>query len=231
VSEAPTRRGVLLVLVVGLVALVCLLLGHRALKGRLEEQQHAKSSAPAPPIPDTAGVAGSVAYGDGSAAGGVRVSISWRDSAGRAGGTIALTGDDGVFSQNKVPWDAQVTEVRAESGPLAAAADAGSLASRDAGGPRVRVRLPGDFALAGLVRRAGDRAPVEGAVFEVAGARATSGPGGKFRIERIPWSVLREERPVVRIRAQGLIDLDWPLPLDAPPESYADLTILMEPSK
>jgi hypothetical protein len=229
VSEAPTKRGVLAVLIVGLIALICLLLGHRALKGRVEEQRG--KSSPVPPVPDTTGVAGSVAFGDGTAAPNVRVSISWRDSAGRPGSTIALTGDDGVFSQGKVPWDAEVTDVRASSGPLAAEADGGSLASRGSGGPRVRVKLPAEFAIAGLVRRAGDRTAVEGATFEVAGVRATSGPGGTFRIERIPWSVLREERPVVRVRAAGLADLDWPLPLDAPPESYADLTILMEPPR
>jgi hypothetical protein len=229
-SEDRTRRGVVAVLAVGIVALICLLLGHRALKERLEEQR-AKSSQKAPPLPDTTGVAGSVAFGDGTPAPGVRVSISWKDSAGRPGSTIALTSDDGVFSQSKVPWDAQVTEVSAESGPLAAAADAGSLGARGSGGPRVQVRLPADFALAGLVRRAGDREPVVGAAFEVAGVRATSGEGGEFRIERIPWSVLREARPVVRVRAPGFADLDWPLPVDAPAGSYADLTILLESAK
>ena len=229
-SEDRTRRGVIAVLVLGIVALICLLLGHRALKGRLEEQR-AKSSQQTPPRPGTTGVSGSVEFGGGKAAPGVRVSISWKDSAGRPGNTIALTGEDGVFTQSKVPWDAQVTEVRAESGPLAASADAGSLAARDSGGPRVRVRLPADFALAGLVRRAGDREPVEGAAFEVAGVRATSDKGGEFRIDRIPWSVLRETRPVVRVRAPGFADLDWPLPLDAPAGSYADLTILLEPKK
>lgn len=228
-SEDRTRRGVVAVLVVGLVALICLLLGHRALKERVEEQRG--KSAASPPVPDTTGVAGSVSFGDGSSAAGARVSISWRDSAGRAGSTIALAGGDGVFTQGKVPWDAEVTEVRASLGPLAATADAGSLGARGSGGPRVSVRLPGDFVLAGLLRRAADRAPVAGATFEVAGVRATSGEGGEFKVERIPWSVLREERPVVRIRATGFADLDWPLPLDAPPESYADLTILLEPSK
>jgi len=229
-SEHRTQRGVIAVLVFGLLALICLLLGHRALKGRLEEQR-AKSSEKAPPLPGNTGVAGSVAFGDGTPAPGVRVSITWKDSAGRAGSTIALTSDDGVFSQSKVPWDAQVTEVSAESGPLAAAADPGSLGARGSGGPRVRLRLPADFALGGVVRRAGDRAPVVGAAFDVAGVRATSGEGGEFRIERIPWSVLREARPVVRVRASGLADLDWPLPVDAPAGSYADLTILLEPAR
>jgi hypothetical protein len=229
VSEAPRRRGVVAVLVVGLIAILLLLLGHRALKGRLEEQRGTSSAAPA--VPDTTGVAGSVSFGDGSAAANVVVSISWKDSAGRPGSTIALTGDDGVFSQGKVPWDAQVTEVRATSGPLAAAADAGSLAAGGASGPRVRVRLPAEFAIAGLVRSVGDRAAVAGATFEVAGVRAASAASGAFRIGSIPWTVLREQRPVVRVRAAGFKDLDWPLPLDAPPESYADLTILLEPSK
>ena len=229
-SEDHTRRGVIAVLVVGLIALLLLLLGHHALKGRLEEQRQ-KSSSGGLALPDTTGVSGSVAFGDGSAAPGVRVSISWKDSAGRAGSTIALTGADGVFAQSKVPWDAQVTEVRAASGPLAAAADPGSLAPRGSSGPRVRVKLPSEFTIAGLVRKAGDRAPVEGAVFEVAGVRATSGKGGEFKIERIAWSVLREQKPVVRVRTPGFADLDWPLPVDAPPESYADLTILLEPAK
>lgn len=228
-SEERTRRGVVAVLAVGLVALLCLLFGHRALKGHVEKQRE-KSSA-VPPLPDTTGVSGSVTFGDGTPAPGVRVSISWRDSAGRPGSTIALTGGDGAFSQSKVPWDAEVTEVRAQSGPLAAAADAGSLGARGASGARVRMKLPDTFAIAGLVRRTGDRAPVEGAVFEVAGAKSTSGKGGEFRIESIPWSVLRGERPVVRVRTPGYADHDWPLPVDAPAESYADLTILLEPAK
>jgi hypothetical protein len=229
VSEERTRRGVIAVLVVGLVALLCLLFGHRALEGHVEKLRGKSSSVP--PVPDAAGLSGSVTFGDGTPAPGVRVAISWRDSAGRPGSTIALTGDDGAFSQSKVPWDAQVTEVRAQSGPLAAAADANSLGARGTSRSQVRVKLPDAFTIAGLVRRTGDRAPVEGAMFEVAGAKATSGKGGEFRIDGIPWSVLRGERPVVRVRTPGFADHDWPLPVDAPAESYADLTILLEPAK
>jgi hypothetical protein len=228
--DAPPRRGLFALLILAAVALVCLLLGHQWLEGYLEEQKTKRPGA-APDLPSTAGVAGNVAFADGTAAAGARVTISWRDSADRPGTTPSMTNGSGVFAQGNVPMRATVTGIRATVGPLAGSADESQIRREGGSAGRARIVLPGEFRLAGLVRRAGDRAPIAGATLEVAGVRATTGADGDFRLERVAASVLRDERPVVRITAPGFAPLDWPLPKDALPETYGDLTIVMEAAK
>jgi len=226
----PARRGVFTVLVVGVVALVCLLLGHRWLQGYLDEQ-HAKNPAAAPETAAGAGVSGRVSHADGSPAASARIAVVWRDSAGRPGATPSVTDADGRFRQGNLPVNATVAQVGATLGPLVAKADADSLPRAGAAGAGVRIVLPAEFRLAGLVRRAADREGVAGAVLAIAGARATSGAQGEFAIEHVAASALREARPIVHITADGFKPLDWPLPKDALPETYGDVTILLESSK
>lgn len=229
-SDAPPRRGLFALLVLALVALVCLLLGHRWLEGYLDEQK-AKRPAGAADLPATSGVAGRVVFADGTPAPGARLTIGWRDSADRPGTTPSVTDGKGVFSQANIPSRATVTAIRATLGPLVATADEAQVRRDGGSAGRAEIALPREFRLAGLVRRAGDRAPVAGAALEVSGARATTGADGDFKLEHVAASVLRDERPVVRITAQGFAPLDWPLPKDALPETYGDLTILMEAAK
>lgn len=229
-SDAPPRRGLFALLILAVVALVCLLLGHRWLEGYLEEQK-AKRPAAVPGLPATAGVAGRVEFADGTPAAGARLSIAWRDSAGRPGTTPSITDGAGVFAQANLPARATVTGVRATVGPLVGSADEEQVRRDGGSAGRARIVLPREFRLAGLVRRAGDRAPIAGATLEVAGARAVTGADGDFALERVTATALREERPVVRITAQGFTPLEWPLPKDALPETYGDLTIVMEAAK
>jgi hypothetical protein len=226
----PARRGVFAVLVVGVVALVCLLLGHRWLQGYLDEQ-HTKQPKSAPEFSAGGGVSGRVTFADGSPATSIRVDVAWRDSAGRPGSTPSVTDAEGRFHQGNVPVNATTTGVGATLGPLAARADAETLPREGSRGAGVRIVLPAEFRIAGLVRRKGDREPVAGASLEIAGAHATSGAQGEFTIEHVAASALRETRPVVRIVAAGLASLDWHLPKDALPETYGDVTILMESAK
>jgi hypothetical protein len=220
-SGEPARRGLFAVCVVALVALVCLLLGHRWLQGYLDEQ-HAKHPSSTPEPAAGGGVSGRVTFADGSPAASARVRVAWTDSAGRPGTTPSVTDADGRFRQGNLPVNAKVTEIGASLGPLAAATAASTGA---------QITLPAEFRLAGLVRRRGDREPVAGAALEIAGVRATTGAAGEFAVEHVTASVLREGRPVVRITADGFHPLDWPLPKDALPETYGDVTILLESSK
>ncbi len=228
--DAPPRRGLFALLILVAVALVCLLLGHQWLEGYLDEQKTKRPGA-APELPSTAGVAGNVVFADGSPAPGARVSIAWRDSAERPGATPSMTNAAGVFAQGNVPARATVTEIRATAGPLVGSADESQIRREGGSAGRATIVLPGEFRLAGLVRRAGDRAPIAGATLQVAGSRATTGADGDFQLERVTASVLRDERPVVRITAPGFAPLDWPLPKSALPETYGDLTILLEAAK
>jgi hypothetical protein len=228
-KDGPARRGVLAVCVVGLVAIVCLLLGHKWLQGYLDDQRTKRL--PAAPEPPDGAVTGEVSFADGTPVASARISIRWKDSAGRAGDTPSLTDGSGRFRQPNVPADATLTEVRAAVGPLAVSMDGESLARADAAGGGFRLSLPAKFRLAGLVRRTGDRQPVAGATLEIAGARATSAEDGTFAVDGIAASALAEMRPVVRIAADGMKPLEWPLPKDALPETYQDLTILLEPAK
>jgi hypothetical protein len=222
-SDAATRRGVFAVVAVGVVAIVCLLLGHKAIQGYLDDHPAKRPSAP--DMPGGAGVAGVVTFADGSPAAAARIEISWRDSAGRTGETPSLTDERGRFAQPNVPARADVVKIAASLGPLSAQSDDAGRAP----GARARISLPATFRLAGLVRRAGDRTPVAGATLNVGGVGATSGADGEFKLEAIPASALRDERLVVRVSADGHRTLEWPLPKDAPAESYGDLTILLEP--
>jgi len=219
-SGAPPRRGLFAVCVVALVALVCLLLGHRWLQGYLDEHP-SRGPSPASEVAG-GGVSGRVTFADGSPVASARVRIAWTDSAGRPGATPSVTDADGRFRQGNMPVNATVTEIGASLGPLAAATAASA---------GVTIVLPAEFRLAGLVRRRGDREPVAGAAIEIAGVRATTGAQGEFAVDHIAASALREARPVVRISAAGFQPLDWPLPKDALPETYGDVTILLESSK
>ena len=217
-------------MILALVALVCLLLGHRAIEGYLGDQR-ARKSTPLPELSGTAGVAGQVVFADGSPAAGARVNVMWRDSAGRPGTTPSVTDDSGRFAQANVPMRATITEVHAVLGPLFAKAEIGEAPREGVPGTRTRIAFPGEFKLAGLVRRAGDRAAIAGAALEAATRQATSGASGEFVLDAIPATLLREERPVLRITAAGYAPLEWPLPKDALPETYGDLTILMQATK
>lgn len=228
-SSAPVRRGLFAVCLFAAVALVCLLLGHRWLQRYLETSQARAASGVK--VPDSAGVAGAVTFADGTAAPSARIRVTWNDSAGRPGSTPALAGPDGQFTVPAVPSHAAVTEVRASVGPLERRYVPPDSPSGGSVGVRARLLLPREFALAGRVRRAGDRDPVAGAALEIAGVRAASDERGGFRVEKIPASALREERCVLRITAAGFAPLDWPVPKDDLPETYGDLTILMEPAK
>jgi hypothetical protein len=229
-GEPPVRRGVIVLSVVAAVAILLLLLGHHAIEGYIEKQREKHGRAEAE-LTDSAGVSGCVTFAGGAPAASARVSVIWKDAAGRPGSTPALANADGRFTQGNVPASGSVVEVRASVGPLFAKAPLDQLPRGGTSGVRVAIELPREFRLAGLLRRAGDRAPVAGATIEVGGVRATSGADGDFRAERIPAAVLHEGRPVVRITAAGFQPLDWPLPLDALPETYGDLTILMERAK
>jgi hypothetical protein len=228
-SDAATRRGVFAVVAVGVVAIVCLLLGHRAIQGYVDD--HPATRASAPDMPNSAGVAGVVTFADGSPAPSARIDITWRDSAGRLGETPAMTDERGRFAQPKFPAHAKVERIAASIGPLEAEADDTGPAPGETTGSRARIVLPATFRLAGLVRNAGDRAPVAGAKLEFAGVVATSGSDGDFKMEAVPASALRDARPIVRVVADGHKTLEWPLPKDSPPESYGDLTIMLEPAK
>jgi hypothetical protein len=228
-SDDRTRRGVFAVCVVALVALVCLLLGHRWLQGYLDDQR--AKHPPKAPEAVAAGVAGSVSFADGSPAASARIAIRWTDSAGRPGATPTVTDAEGRFRQARLPVNATVTDVGASVGPLAANAAAGALPRPDARSAPLSIVLPAEFRLAGIVRRTGDRAGVADASLEIGGARATSGADGEFAIEHVGAAALRDARPVVRVAAAGYAPLDWPLPRDALPETYGDVTILLEPSK
>ena len=216
------RRGLFAVCIVALVAIVCLLLGHRWLQGYLDEQ-NAKQPSTTPEPAAGGGVTGRVKFADGSPAASARVRIAWTDSAGRPGATPSLTDSDGRFRQGNVPVNATVSEISATVGPLVATS--APVASG------AKITLPAEFRLAGLLRRRGDREPIAGATLEIAGVRATTGAQGEFAIEHVTASVLRESRPIVRIAADGFQPLDWPLPRDALPETYGDVTILLETSK
>lgn len=228
--DERSQRALWTVIILALVALVALLLGHRWLDGYLETQR-ARNASQTPDVSSTAGAAGQVLFADGSPAAGVRVNIVWRDSAGRAGSTPSVTDATGAFVQANVPLRSTISEVRATLGPLVAKAGAESLSRAGTAGTRAKLAFPAAFRLAGLVRRNGDRAVLPGATLDVAGLHAVAGASGEFAIDAIPAAVLRESRPVIRVAANGCSPLDWPLPKDALPEAYGDLTILMTPSK
>lgn len=222
------RRGLFAVCLFAAVALVCLLLGHRWLMGYLESS--ARSTAGVK-VPDSAGAAGAVTFADGSAAPSARIRVMWNDSAGRPGSTPALADPDGRFSVPTVPHKGTVTEIRASLGPLERRYTPPDAPASNSVGVKARLVLPREFALAGRIRRAGDREPVGGAALEIAGVRAASDERGGFRVEKIPASALREERCVLQITAAGFATLAWPVPMDDLPETYGDLTILLEPAK
>jgi hypothetical protein len=227
-GDGRSRRALFAVLLVGLVALVCLLLGHRAIEGWLDEQR-AKKAADAP-TPALSGVVGSVSRGVGAAAAGVKVRISWRDAAGRPGTTPAVTDAQGHFNQGNVPAHAELTEVRASQGPLVARLG-GVDVKREGTATRADLVLPKEFRLAGLLRRSGDRAPIPGATLAIGGVTASSGASGQFVLEHVPEAALSESGGIVRIEADGFRPMDWPVPRDDLPETYGDLTILLEPSR
>src|SRR6185369_10611612 len=106
----------------------------------------------------------------------------------------------------------------------------GAVAGPGNGGPPApsRIVLPDEFKLAGMIRRTGDRTPVAGATLEIGGVKVATGNDGGFKLDHVAAAVLRADRPVVHIAAAGYAPLDWPLPLDDPPETYGDLTILLE---
>jgi hypothetical protein len=218
-SEGPSRRSLFAVCILGVLTIVCLLLGNRWLSNYADEQRakHPK------PVEDSSGVTGEVVFADGSPAPFARISVAWRDSAGAPGTTPALADADGRFAARNVPPRAAVDEIRASIGPLAAKLGATS--------GRARIQLPGAFRLAGLVRRVGDRGSISGATLRCAALETTSGRDGDFKLESVPAAALRGERPVVRVEAAGFKPLDWPLPTDYLPETYGDLTILMEAIK
>jgi hypothetical protein len=226
--DAAPRRSLFAIAVIAAVALVCLLLGQRAVEGYLEEQK-----ARHPPAPDAlhggAGASGLVTYADASPAAGARVRVVWRDGAGRPGSTPAIADASGHFVQSNVPPGATIVEVRASIGPLLAKAVLSDAGAETKSAGNLRLVLPDEFTLAGLVRRADDRAPVSGASLDAAGIRTQSGASGDFQIAHVPASLLRVDRPVLRIEAEGLAVREWPVPRDDMPESYGDLTILMEP--
>jgi hypothetical protein len=209
--------------VVFLIALICLLLGHNAIEGYLEKQPPRLPDAPA-----DSGGAGKVVYADGSPAAAARVRVDWLDSAGRPGSTPATTDAAGRIEMDRIPVKASVTEASASVGPLL-----GVVAGPGNGGAPapLRITLPDEFKLAGMIRRAGDRSPVAGATVEIAGVKVSAGNDGGFKLDHVAAAVLRADRPIVHIAAAGYAPLDWPLPLDDLPETYGDLTILLEASK
>ncbi len=226
-TQKRSKSGGLVVGVLGVLAIISMLVGHKAIEGYVEKTQgNAPDGAAATP---TSGVSGRVTYSDGSPAAGASVSISWTDSAGRAGSTPAVAGADGSFVQTKIPEHATVLEVRAARGPIAATAKGSDLAGAGASHGGANLVLAKEFRLAGMVRRAGDRKPVAGAEIELGGARVKAGSDGDFKLDHVPWKALVSGRPVAHLSAEGYAPLAWPLPEDAPPESYGDVTILMEP--
>jgi hypothetical protein len=226
-SDAATRRGLFAVVVIGIVAIVCLLLGRHLLQEYVDDQKPKRPAAP--DMPNSAGVAGVVTFADGAPAAGARIDIEWRDSAGRPGETPSITDGNGKFAQGNVPAHAHVMRVAASIGPLSAEADDAGPAPGEKTGSRARIELPATFRLVGLVRRVGDRTPVADAKLELAGVVATSGTDGEFKLEKVPASAVRDGHPVVRVSAAGHRTLEWPLPMSDPPETYEDLTILLEP--
>jgi hypothetical protein len=229
-SDTPLRRSLVVLVLVVVVALLLMLLGHRAMQGYLDRQGEKLGRAKAEET-DTGGVSGRVTYADGAPAANARVRVIWRDAAGAPGSTPALANADGRFTQGNVPISGTITEVHASVGPLVAKAPLDQLPRGGTSGVRVTIELPREFRLAGLLRRTGDREPVVGGTLAIGAVSATSGKAGEFRVERIPAAALHESRPVVHITADGYAPLDWPLPMDALPETYGDLTILMEPLK
>lgn len=226
-TEGRSRGGLVAVVVLAALALLALFLGHDALSGLARES--AKRTAAAVPVAGE--VAGRVRFADGSPAAGARIAIRWRDAAGRAGRTPALADAAGVFSQGNVPRDVAVTEVTASVGPLAATATEPPRAQGPVPGVRAVLTLPATFRIAGSVCSARDRGPVRGAALEAGGVRAVSGDAGEFALEGIPASVLRETPAVVSVAADGFVPLRWPLPKDALPETYGDVTIPLEPQR
>jgi hypothetical protein len=227
--DGKPRRALLAVLLVGLIALVFLLLGHRWLENWTDELRGRTAQKDLQPRA-AGGVSGVVTRADGSPAAAARVRIGWRDSAGRPGSTPTVADANGKFSEADIPPSAQVTEIRASSGPLAATLREDGI-RREGSGVRAEVKLPGEFRVAGLVRRSGDRTPVAGATLELGGVKATTSESGKFELDHVPASALGAAGGVVTITADGIRPLTWPVPPDDLPETYGDVTILVEAAR
>jgi hypothetical protein len=212
---------------IGGIAVILMLLGHRALEGYLDETP--PEGSPRASTDGTRTVTGAVRWADGTPAAGAKVSLEWERTGASKGSSASVTGPDGTFGGLRPPRDIGFRAF-GQVGPAVSESSVRNAPSSgaDAVDPKIDLTLPDRFTLAGLLRNSTDRAGVAGATLEIAGVRATTGKDGEFKLPDVPASSLRNGAPTVRIRAEGYRDLTWPLPMDLEPPAYGDLTILLE---
>jgi len=180
--------------------------------------------------PTYGSVSGSVTFADGEWAHGAEVEVLGGESgeleatgaAGRNGGFSFWFGDESE----------EVLEVSARVGPLrvSAGGDSGLRGSLPSG-VVVRLQLPPDFSVAGVVLAAETRDPVAGAHVTCVGRTANTDFRGAFEIVGIPAAAARDLPLVLEVAIDGFRPRRRRLPAEWLPGRYSDVQVLLEPAR